>query len=361
MKKKAKKIVNVDGEPAIKVTPSTVVYSILILLIAITLIGSILAYGTNTEIGGKIAAKISNVIPFPAAIISWKNIVYIDELDENLASVKQYYQTKSFSEEGLRVDFGTEDGKKRLQIKKREVLEKMIEDEIIMILAKEKGVKINDVEAEEALETTLNQYGTTDQVREDLLKSYGWDMEDFKKQVVLPNMHAQALAEKVLAEQTGNVLAREKIEKAQQELKNGTDFEVVVEKYSEGNSKEKKGELGWVKKNQVIEELAVAIFGNSSFQKNSIIESSIGFHIVEIEEQKKEDSEDVLKLRQIFVSKNTFADWLEIQKKKINVWIPMSEFVWNKENAKVKFRENEMNVFETEQRVKAEGDASLMF
>jgi DNA polymerase III delta subunit len=96
-----------------------------------------LAYGTQTEIGGKISAIMSRVIPFPAAIVDYTNVVYLSDVEKDLASIETFYQTQDLSKEGLRVDFTTPDGKKRLQIKEREILDKLVEDKIIEILAKE--------------------------------------------------------------------------------------------------------------------------------------------------------------------------------------------------------------------------------
>ncbi|KKQ81307.1 MAG: PpiC-type peptidyl-prolyl cis-trans isomerase [Candidatus Moranbacteria bacterium GW2011_GWD2_38_7] len=360
MKKKTK-IVTLDGEKAIRVSFATAVYAFLILLVVIIGIGSILAYGTHTEIGEKIAAKIAKVVPFPAAIVDWNHIVYINGVENNVNSVRQFYQTQSFSNDGLRVDFSTEIGKKRLEIKKREVLDKMVEDKIVEILAKKRGIEISEADVDLAVSAKLNEFGTAEQVKADLLKSYGWEVEDFKQLVVLPSMYTQALSQQILREQKSDAQAQSKIEKAQTDLKGGADFNEIVEKYSEGFSKENKGELGWVRKEQVIPELANSIFGTSVPEKNTIVESPIGFHIVEIENKKKEDGEDVLQLRQIFVAKNTFADWLETQKKQISVWVPMNEFGWNKNLGMIEFTDNEMKEFEKKQRSDAQGDASLMF
>lgn len=361
MAKKTKKTTKINGEEVIKVSVSTIIYAFLIILVFLIATGSILAYGTNTQIGKRIAAQISEVVPFPAAIIKWNRVVYLDELEDNISSVMQYYQKGKFSDEGLRVDFTTEIGKKRLEIKKREILDKLIEDEVIMMLAKENGIVISDKEVDLGVENKLNEYGTAEQVKDDLLNSYGWTMDDFKEKVILPNMYADALAKKVILDQQGNSLAKAKIEKAQAELKSGADFADVVLKYSEGSSRENKGELGWVKKDQVIKEMADIAFSVEGVEENSIIESPIGFHIVKIEEKKKEKDEDVLRLRQVFVSKNTFADWLENKKKSMDIWVPLNQFKWEKSVPGVRFREEQMNEFEFEQRSKAQGDASLMF
>ena len=360
--KKQTKIVEKDGEKAIKVSVSTIIYSFLILLVAVIGIGSILAYGTSTQIGQNIAAKIAKVVPYPAAIVSWNHVVLFNDMENNLDSVLQFYKTQNFSNEGLRVDFTTPIGQKRLEIKKREILDKMVEDQIVETLAKQRGINISSSDVNDAVTAKLNEYGTGDDVKADLLKSYGWDMNDFKQKVVLPSMYTEALSQSVMAQNQGDTQqAKIKIQQAQAELNSGADFAQVASKYSEGLSKENGGELGWVRKDQVVPELGVALFGDVQPDNNSIIESSIGFHIVDIENQKQENGAEVLQLRQIFVAKNTFADWLQQQKEQMNVWIPMSEFVWDKKTGTVDFRDPQMQKFEQDERSTTQGDASLMF
>lgn len=345
-----------------KIKVSTLVYAFLIVVVFVTALGAILAYGTRTEIGTKIAAKISAVIPFPAAIVDFRHVVYMKDAQANLASVEKFYQTQDFAKEGLRIDFTTEDGKKRLRIKEREVLDKMVEDKIIEILAREKGVTVSDKDADAVVTQKLNEFGTAEDVKNDLLKSYGWSMEDFKEKVVLPSLYMEALAQKVSVEEANNnTKAKDKITQAQKQLDSGKDFAEVVRIYSEGPSREKGGELGWASKEQVLPELQTVLFGKDAPKKNDVIESSIGFHIVEIENRKTENGNELLQLRQIFVTKNTFADWLEGKKKAMKVIVPMADFTWNSQGGSVDFRDIKMREFEKTERAKVQGDASITF
>jgi parvulin-like peptidyl-prolyl isomerase len=349
------------SEAEIKIKMSTLVYAILILLVLVVGILSVLAYGTSTSIGSKISAKISQVVPFPAAVVDWRHIVYMKDVEANLATVEKFYQTQNFASEGLRVDFSTEEGQKRLRIKEREILDKMVEDQIIEILAKKRGISVSDSDAQKVVNQKLNEFGTANDVKNDLANSYGWNMDDFKQRVVVPSLYADALAAKVATTENLDVSsAKEKINKAQKELAGGKDFAQVVRSYSEGTSKDSAGELGWIKKDQVLPELQSALFGTSTFKNDSIVESSIGFHLLEVEDSKKVDGADELKLRQIFVSKNTFADWLQNQKKQMQVAVPLKDFVWNTVTGSIDFRDEEMRKFEKDQRAKAQGDASIM-
>ncbi|KKP96190.1 MAG: PPIC-type PPIASE domain protein [Candidatus Moranbacteria bacterium GW2011_GWE1_36_7] len=350
---------NKNGEKLIKV--STLIYSILIALIIIIGIASILAYGTSTEIGAKISAKISRVVPFPAAIVGWRSVVFMNDVEANLATVEKFYKTQNFASEGLRVDFTTEEGKKRLRIKQREILDKLVEDRIIEILAKKYGVSVSEADAQKVISLKLNEFGTIDDVKSDLQNSYGWDIDDFKQRVVVPSLYADALAVKVAEKNSSTEDAKKRIEMAQREIAGGKEFSQVVRTHSEGASKDRGGELGWVTKEQILPELQKALFESSDFKKSSIVESTIGFHLIEIENSKEENGVKQLKLRQIFVSKNTFSQWLENEKKQMKVIVPLKDFVWNKDSGSIDFRDEEMRVFEKEQRSKLQGDASIMF
>ncbi len=344
-----------------KIKLSTLIYSVLIILVVIVCVCSVLAYGTETEIGKKIANKFEKIIPFPAAIIDHTNFIFLSDVEKNLDSVQKFYVSQEISKEGLRIDFTTPDGMKRLEIKKREVLDKLVEDKIIELLAKKKGITIDKSDVDKIVNEKLAEYGTAEEFKKSLLDSYGWSLADFKEKVVLPSAYKEALSIYAESENLDNSIAKKKIEQAKKELENGKDFAEVVEKYSEGLSKDSGGELGWVKKEQVLEEIQAAFFSSDSPKENSIIESSIGFHIIKVENRKKEGKDDVLQLKQIFVSKDIFADWLLDQKNKISVLVPLSEFMWDKSNGMIDFRNEEMRNFEKESRKETKGDASLMF
>lgn len=348
-----------DDEKKIKL--STLIYAFLIIVVIIIGVSSFLAYGTQTAIGKKIYKIISNTIPFPGVIIDYTNFVYLKDIEKDLASIETFYKTYDFSDEGMRVDFTTPEGGKRLQIKKREIIDKLVEDKIIEILVKKNGINISQKEISNIINQKLAEYGSGDNVKSDLLNSYGWNLEDFKKFVVLPNAYETALSVYVSQNELDDSQAKIKIEQAQKQLINGRNFTEVASEYSDGASKEKGGELGWVKKAQLLPELQDLLFQAKAPEKNSVIESSIGFHIIEIENKKKENNEELLQIRQVFIAKDTFSDWLEVQKKKMRVLIPMSGFTWNKDAGSVDFRNKEMQTFEKNERAKQSGDASIMF
>ena len=356
--KKHKKVIDFDE---IVIKPKVLILGSLIVLAVFLLLAIFLAYGTKTSAGIRLKGVFAKVIPAPAAIINYRHVVLSSELEKNLASVQQFYATQDLSQTGLRVDFSTPDGQKRLEIKKKDLLQKMVEDKAIEILAGERGSNITTSQVDQVVNKKLQEFGTLDKVKQDLLISYGWTIEDFKKEVVLPSVYKDALTAYFNEHDSNAAQAKDLINKAKAELVSGKDFAQVANDYSNGSSKANGGQLGWVKKSQLLPELQGALFGGSKFQNDSVIESSIGFHLLEVENQKKENGEDMLQLRQIFVAKTSFADWLALQMKKMSIILPSSEFVWNKNDGLVEFRDKSLNEFEKKARADAQGDASIIF
>lgn len=127
----------------------------------------------------------------PAAVISYTHFISMSEVADNLQSVKSFYENQDFSKIGYRVDFNTEKGKKNLKLKEKEILNKMVEDRVIEILAKKNGVNITKKLVDQNVSRKLKEYGTQEAVKENLKKQYGWTLEDFKEKVVTPSMYAE--------------------------------------------------------------------------------------------------------------------------------------------------------------------------
>ena len=75
-------------------------------------------------------------IPLPAAVVKYTNFISIREVNDDLEALQSFYEKQDFSSVGMRVDFSTQDGEKRLQIKKKQLLNKLIEDRVVDILVK---------------------------------------------------------------------------------------------------------------------------------------------------------------------------------------------------------------------------------
>ncbi|HBP01535.1 MAG: Peptidil-prolyl cis-trans isomerase [Candidatus Moranbacteria bacterium GW2011_GWE1_49_15] len=368
MEKEAEKTENgsdIQGGKAKKVSFRTLAISSGLILSVLFAAGVGIIYfvspDENTPLG-RFVGRFS----YPAAVIDGKSVVYTSQVDENLEAVKNFYEREDVSKTGMRADFSTEEGRKRLKIKEKEILNKIIEDKAIEILAKKEKIVVTKEDVDKAVDGELEKYGNKKEVSENMQNLYGWNIEQFKTKIVAPGIYSQELRRIISAELESDEGAREIIGKAKRELDNGTDFSEVARMYSQGSSAQDGGEFGWIAKEQLVAEVAEKIFGgdfpvNPDKKKTEIIESPLGFHIIKVEEMKKENGTDLARIKQIFARKKTFGDWLEERMKEMNINVLDKEYQWDKENGIVIFKDEGMRNFEKETYEKWEGDISVMF
>ena len=342
-----------------KIKKSTIIYAAILIVMAFLAMAGILIYGFGMD--NAFTQIFARIIPYPAAIVNSTHFISVSELQNNLQSVRKFYENQNFSEAGLRVDFSTENGRKRLLIKKKDVLNKLIENKIIEILANKRGISITKEMITQALDQEVAQYGDKNAMADNLQKLYGWNIEDFKEKMVRPDLYKEALGKYVQENDPDMQKAKAKISQAADELKNRKDFSAVAEQYSEGDSAKNGGDLGWFGADQMLPQLSQAAFSLSKGQTSDIIESPLGYHIIIVDDKKSENGVDQVKIRQIFARSENFSGWLSKQEKNFKIFIPLKDFYWNSESGGVEFRNPEMKKFEDNLDKNSTGDASVLF
>jgi len=339
---------------------STVAYSLLIICLLLIIVNAMLIY--FFDLNNEFEKKAEKIIPYPGIVINYIHFIRLAEINANLKAVKNFYENQDFSKVGFRIDFSTEDGKKRLKIKEKEIISKMIEDRIIVLIADKNNIKISKNNIDQNVQRALDEYGNNEEnIREKLLTLYGWTIADFKEKIVKPDLYKREL-QKIYKKDTENNIQeiRNVIEKAKEALDKGEDFSGVAVKYSTGMSGQNGGELGWFKKDQIMPELSPTIFSLKKSGRTGILESELGFHIVELEDFKNIGNEkDMVKIRQIFVAKKSFSEWLGEKIKVIKIFIPLHDYQWNRESGIVEFTDEELKKFEEKVRNESLGDASV--
>ena len=82
--------------------------------------------------------------------------------------------------------------------------------------------------------------------------------------------------------------ARKKINQALSDLKKGKPFKSVAKEFSEDpKTFDKGGDLGFMMKNQTLPEISNVMIKLNVGETSSVIESSLGFHIIQLTEKKK--------------------------------------------------------------------------
>ncbi len=306
----------------------------------------------------KFNKKFFRFIPYPVALVDGK-IITTRNLISNTESLKNFYENQDFSELGLRIDFKTEEGKLRLKVKEKEVFNKLIEDQIIQKIAESKGIKVTEKEAGDELVTKAQEAGSIENLALNLKKLYNWKLSDFRDRVILPRIYLGELIDYYEEENLHKNRTNLEIEKAYQKLKENINFDEVAKKYSEGENAENGGAIGWFEKEHLSKKIAEKAYSMKSGEFSEIIKTSLGNHIIFLEETKENEGIKEVKLKQIFTKEGSFLDWLNKEKSKFSIKIFLKDYYWDKESNKVKFSNQEMEEKEIILRNNSEGDPSL--
>jgi parvulin-like peptidyl-prolyl isomerase len=332
---------------------SSAIVLIFVLLGALVL--AVYKYDSNS----RLIRFMEKIIPLPALYVSQAGFVPVGEIKEDFAAVKKFYESQDFEQIGMRIDFNTDQGKQRLKVKERGIVNKLIENKIIENLAKKRGISISESDTDAEIERNIAQFGNKERLMSDLARLYGWTLKDFQNKVVTPELYAEKLAE-VYTGEIDTAAAENKIKTLYDKVTaSREDFVKVARENSEGESAKAGGDLGWSSRNQLIGEIAEKAYSLKVGETSGIIESPLGYHIIKLEEKKTENGEDLVHIRQIFVKKTTFGDWLKEQMKNYKVIVFLGDYQWNPENAEVDFRNADLRRFEENLDINSQGDPSV--
>ncbi|MDD3498065.1 MAG: peptidylprolyl isomerase [Candidatus Moranbacteria bacterium] len=326
---------------------STILIGVAVFISILMIISSVIVYGFGDRVS--FSKNISSVFPMPAIIIDKTIIITTKEINSNLNSIERFYESQDFSSIGLRVDFKTEEGRKRLKIREKELINKMIEDRVIEKIAKEKGIFISNKLVDESVSRKISEYGGESAIKDNLKNLYGWSLDDFKKKVVRPGLYKEEL-EKWFAEdekREENEAAKKMAEESLESLSSGKGFAEVAKEKSLGSNAKSGGYLGWFREEYIADELIPAVSSLEEGKISKVIESRQGYHIVKLEGKKTdEDGAALFGISQIYFPKASFADWISEEIKRVNVNILISGYDWESRTGMAVFSDKEMEKFE---------------
>ncbi|MDP8230220.1 MAG: peptidylprolyl isomerase [Candidatus Gorgyraea atricola] len=235
---------------------------------------------------------------------------------------------------------------------KKDILRRIIEDKLILSRARELRINVTEGDILDKLESiksafpseeeffnTLNTQGITvanlkgryrDQilmrkvvnlevrsrvsvVPSEISEYYEKHREDFKQDEKYKVRH-------ILIKASDDVefeLAKVEITDIYDRLEAGQDFGALARQHSQGPNKERGGDMGYIARNEMLQDLDAAIFSLKSGEFSSPIKTQIGYHIVKVEDIKysgylslddtKKDIKDMLFTKKL---QEKLSDWL---------------------------------------------------
>ena len=131
----------------------------------------------------------------------------------------------------------------------------------------------------------MNQLRQAIQIPDDVLKK---QYQDNIKQYEVPNqVHVEHILFKTIGKTDAEVEEiKKKAEEVLKQAKKGAKFDELAKKYSEDpGSREKGGDLGWIRQGQTVPEFEKAAFSLAPGQISDLVRTPYGFHIIKVLEK----------------------------------------------------------------------------
>jgi peptidyl-prolyl cis-trans isomerase SurA len=136
----------------------------------------------------------------------------------------------------------------------------------------------------------------------------------------LPKEEDQAEKEKIRADAEG----------IHKRLLNGEHFELLSAKYSQGSAAAAGGDIGYIEKGMILHEVEVAAFSLSLNQISGVIESPVGFHIIQVIDRRGGGIKSIESVREEIREKidqekmeKKFDEWLDALRIRSHIEIKM--------------------------------------
>ncbi len=228
-------------------------------------------------------------------------VIYASQLDREIAAIARQYQIDLKSEQGL---------KQKAEIT-RVILDQMIEQRLILQQASRQGVPATDAQIDKALADIKANF-PSEQEFNFALEQRGLTLADLRDRL-RTNLTVQNLQAKV----SNPTVSDAEIQKYYQEhraeydqpeqihvrhilvdseakarlvlarLNRGEKFADIARAVStDSGSKEQGGDLGWIRRGQLVPEFEKAAFALEPGQLSSVVKTQYGYHIIQLIERK---------------------------------------------------------------------------
>jgi parvulin-like peptidyl-prolyl isomerase len=188
------------------------------------------------------------------------------------------------------VNVNTAQGKAELEQVKQQTLDNLIDDLLVLQDAAKQGVAVSDAEVEAEIQKGISTAGGQAKFEEQL-KREGQTLDDARSTV-----RVQLLYQKMIAKVAGNLQTSEQVHARHilvnsagvaqallQQLRGGTDFGQLAQQASlDTTTQANAGDLGWFPRGKLIaKELEDAAFALQPGQMSEVVQSALGYHIVQ--------------------------------------------------------------------------------
>ena len=252
---------------------------------------------------------------------------------------------EALQQAAVQLELDPQSDREKIEQLRSELLDRMIDEKILLVKAKEDTIEVTDSEVEKTLENriqqTIDQYGSEEAFNKEL-KRYGLTLKDLKKRYreeirnelladrvmqfkiaeidisrreveefyatykdSLPEQQeAVRIAHLLLEVKPGDAVKQEALERIQnilEESQAGADFAKLAEQYSEGPSAPLGGDLGFFGPGTMVPAFEQAAFALEVGNVSEVVETQFGYHIIKLEEKRGNE----IRVRHILIKMET--------------------------------------------------------
>jgi len=298
---------------------------------------------------GSLSASVVN------EVVAVVNDEVITQNEVDIALIPVYAQLKSTR---TAEEMKTPEVFDKLNEARETILEELIENKLVVQEARKANAKVDEYEVEDMLNDIKRKFASNEEF-EEVIKSQGITIESLKQkyteQIMARKIMGREVRSKVFVSpsevtayynghidefqtpeevRVSNILIREDLTKGVFSesrgladriygmLKKGDDFAVLAKKYSQGPNAANGGDMGFVKRGQLMRQIDVELFKLNPGEITPVIHTDLGYHIFKVGERKpvriKMFDEVKEEIRSTLFAKKAaekYKEWIEKLKK----------------------------------------------
>jgi parvulin-like peptidyl-prolyl isomerase len=262
------------------------------------LVFGVLIYGVKDE--SSFTRTVVKVIPYPAGIADGR-VITMNSYFEQLQIMKNYYINFK------KVDFSTPEGKKQLTQVRKDVMDRITEDQIVAAEASKEKVKLSQADLDKSFNELIKSNGGVKDFSEILSKFYGLSVDQFKVIIYKPRALREKLADKINQNESVTGTAKKKADELYTKAAAGEDFAKLAKQYSQDpGSAANGGDLGYFAKGKMVPAFEEAAFALKVGEISKPVRTVYGYHIIKVTDKK----DGQVKASHILIKVQDFNSWI---------------------------------------------------
>lgn len=276
----------------------------------------------------KFSLTVAKALRLPALKVNG-NVAYYSDYADDMTAIKTMH-TYDQAHKGQSADLTD------TQLSDQ-VLFRLVNNILVSDLARRYNVTVGQTDVDYIKSQILEkEFGTLDAAAKAIQDRYGWSLATFEQKVIKPFVLQQKLGSIINSDTSTRSIVEAQAQSALDEIKAGANFASSAQKYGQDATAANGGELGWFGKGEMVPAFETAAFALKKGELSPVlVESSFGFHILQVEDKKVDKvkdattnklvSKDLVKARHILFQFPTLEKKLndEITKASINLYLKL--------------------------------------